>query len=158
MGIEIVTAVAAAASAFFAAYQLYRNRKENAQTLDRERKQATIEAYNVLQEQALDFLNTKYKKKKLEEIAQNHLNDEYREEYRIIGTKLARCEHFAVGVEEKAYDFETLYKLSGKHLWYLYQTFSPVIQEKQKTEKAAYSSFQKLAHGIKEHADREKND
>ena len=96
----------------------------------------------MLQEQALDFLNTKYKKKKLEEIAQNHLNDEYREEYRLIETKLARCEHFAVGVEEKTYGFVTLYKLSGNICGTFIIPFLPLSRKSKKQKKQPIGTCQ----------------
>ena len=141
MLLDWISTLAAAASAIFAAYELFKNRRASEKALKRERKQATIEAYNILQEQALDILNAKYSEKSVEEIAQNHRKEEFREEYKRIGTLLARCEHFAVGIEEETYDFDTLYRLSGKHLWYLSKRFSSVIREKQKMEKARTHLF-----------------
>ncbi len=56
----------------------------------RARKEATLDAYNDLQEQSLDALN-KYDS----EVIQNIVNDN--EEYAKITKYLARVEHFCVG-------------------------------------------------------------
>ena len=64
-----------------------------------QRKQATIDAFNKLQAEALDELNT-YTTKNIAEISQNPLSPEYK----LLSSLLARCEHFSVGVNEKIYD------------------------------------------------------
>ncbi len=157
MVFNLITSIAAAVSTVFAAIQLYRSRKTSEKNLERQRKQATIEAYNVLQEQALDILNTKYTDKDVKAISENCQRDsEARQEYNAIGTLLSRCEHFAVGIDEDTYDFETLYRLSGRHLWIIYKRFSPVIERKQKRERSAYANFVNLAERLQERAKKDK--
>ena len=56
-----------------------------------DRKQATLDAYNQLQEQVLDNLYS-YKPSYIKEVAK----DKYSEEYKIISTYIASIEHFCV--------------------------------------------------------------
>lgn len=74
-------------------------------TATRDRKQATLDAYNRLQEQALDHINT-YVPAKMKEIAK----DAHSPEYKTISLYLARVEHFCVGVNQKIYDSKTVYE------------------------------------------------
>ncbi len=64
--------------------------------LRRQRKQATLDAYNTLQKEALDKLNT-YTKKQIAEISENPRSEEYKE----LSALLAQCEHFAAGVNSR---------------------------------------------------------
>lgn len=65
----------------------------------RDRKQATLEAYNRLQEQVLDHLNV-YMSKQIAEIAKNTRSEEYKQ----ISAYVARIEYFCVGINQKIYD------------------------------------------------------
>lgn len=80
-------------------------------TAQRDRKQATLDAYNLLQKQALDHLNY-YMPAQIAEIANNPRSDEYKK----ISTYIARIEHFCVGVNKKIYDKETVYALAHDYL------------------------------------------
>ena len=80
-------------------------------TTHRDRKQATLDAYNQLQEQALDHLNY-YRPADIVEIAKNPRSEEYKK----ISTYIARIEHFCVGVNQKIYDSETVYALARDYL------------------------------------------
>ena len=80
-------------------------------TTRRDRKQATLDAYNQLQEQALDHLNY-YRPTEIIEIAKNPRSEEYKK----ISTYIARIEHFCVGVNQKIYDSETVYALARDYL------------------------------------------
>ena len=64
---------------------------------------------------------------------------------------IARCEHFAVGVEEKVYDFKTVNKLAGKHLIRLYKKFLPIIKETQECigKEDYFKYFEKLINRLK---------
>lgn len=72
-----------------------------------DRQQATLEAYNQLQEQALDHLNY-YVPTQVAEIAKDPRSDEYKK----ISAYIARIEHFCVGVNQKIYDQKTVYELA----------------------------------------------
>lgn len=80
-------------------------------TTRRDRKQATLDAYNQLQEQALDHLNY-YRPADIVEIAKNPRSEEYKKN----STYIARIEHFCVGVKQKIYDSETVYALARDYL------------------------------------------
>ena len=72
-----------------------------------DRRKATLDAYNLLQEQALDKLYM-YMPKQLREIVGNRRS----EEYKLVSSYVARVEHFAVGVNQNIYDLDTVYELS----------------------------------------------
>ena len=80
-------------------------------TTRRDRKQATLDAYNQLQEQALDHL-IYYRPTEIAEIAENPRSEEYKK----ISAYIARIEHFCVGVNQKIYDSETVYALARDYL------------------------------------------
>ena len=110
-------------------------------TARRDRKQATLDAYNTLQEQALDTLN-EYTGTEIKRIIEEKNKDEYRE----LGKCLARLEHFSVGVNTNIYDKQTVYELAHGYLdvaiWYKLQ---PVLEQKQKGKKEEYyQNYRKL--------------
>lgn len=74
--------------------------------LVRERRQATLDAFNLLQTQVFDRLNY-YRKYDIDEIAE----DVHSADYKDISSLLARCAHFAVGVNTGIYDFNTVRRL-----------------------------------------------
>ena len=82
-----------------------------------DRKKATLEAFNILQEQVFDQIN-RYSPKEIIEYAK-HPTDQ---QYKILSGYLARIEHFCVGVVNDIYDKKTIYELAhgyldGKVLW-----------------------------------------
>ena len=95
-------------------------------TTRRDRKQATLDAYNQLQEQALDHLNY-YRPTEIIEIAKNPRSEEYKK----ISTYIARIEHFCVGVNQKIYDSDTVYALARDYLDGAIKTrIEPIIDRK----------------------------
>ena len=76
-------------------------------TAKRDRKQATLEAYNRLQNEVFDKLNL-YKPSEIRDICE----DSTTEEYKKVSGYLARIEHFCVGVNTKIYDRKTFYALA----------------------------------------------
>lgn len=106
-----------------------------------DRKQATLDAYNVLQNQVFDKLNT-YKTNEIKSIADNCLSKEYKE----ISALMARIEHFSVGVNTKIYDKKTVKRLAGRYIIGIYEKLEPIIikkRERFKTDKH-YDDFEKL--------------
>jgi hypothetical protein len=86
-------------------------------TIIHERKKATLEAFNVLQEQVFDPIN-QYAPKEIIEYS-NHPTDK---QYKILSGYLARIEHFCVGIVNNIYDRKTIYELAhgyldGRALW-----------------------------------------
>ena len=97
-------------------------------TARRDRKQATLDAYNQLQEQAFDKLNT-YSPAAIREVAK----DSKSEEYRTVSGYIARIEHFCVGVNQNIYDRRTVYALAHGYLdgQVLKRRMEPIIDKKQ---------------------------
>lgn len=92
-----------------------------------DRQQATLDAYNQLQEQALDQLNY-YVPTQVAEIAK----DPRSEEYKKISAYIARIEHFCVGVNQKIYDRKTVYELAYGYLdSSIKKRIEPIIDKKQ---------------------------
>ena len=115
-------------------------------TARRDRKQATLDAYNTLQEQALDTLN-KYTGAEIKRIIEEKNKDEYRE----LSKCIARLEHFSVGVNTNIYDKQTVYELAHGYLdvaiWYKLQ---PVLDQKQKGKKEEYyQNYRELVDWMK---------
>ena len=98
--IDIITLLFSLCAAAFSVFTYWSN-------IIHDRKQATLDAYNQLQEQSLDKLY-KYMPKELTEVIKNRRSDEYK----LLSSYVARVEHFAVGVNQKIYDLNTVYELS----------------------------------------------
>lgn len=93
-----------------------------------DRRQATLDAYNQLQEQALDHLNY-YMPSEIVEIAKNPRSEEYKK----VSSYVARVEHFCVGVNQKIYDSETVYALAKDYLdGVIRARIEPIIDRKNK--------------------------
>lgn len=110
-------------------------------TARRDRKQATLDAYNTLQEQALDHLND-YTGTEIKRIIEEKDKDEYRE----LSRRLARIEHFSVGVNTGIYDKTTVYEMAHGYLdvaiWHKLQ---PVLEQKHKgKQEEYYHNYRKL--------------
>lgn len=93
-----------------------------------DRKQATLDAFNTLQNEAFDKLNLRMPKE-IEEVAKNTRSTEYKE----ISSYIARIEHFCVGVREKIYDRKTVYLLAHGYMdgAQLRRRIDPIIERKQ---------------------------
>lgn len=121
----------------------------------REKKQATLDAFNLLQEQVFDRLNTytfgeirdvaakwteaieaknKYVKNKegtAEEFWKTHQEyDLVIDEYRKISGYLARIEHFALGVNTGIYDAKVTERAATSYFVMLYKKMMPILSVK----------------------------
>ena len=76
-----------------------------------DRQKDTIDAYNMLQEQALDHLSI-YMPKQIEDISKHPRS----EEFKTISHYMARIEHFSVGVRKNVYDRKIVYELASGFL------------------------------------------
>lgn len=98
-----------------------------------EKRKATIECFNNLQNEVLDKF-AGIEKQNAKVILEN-INDERCQEaydgYRVL---IARLEHFAVGVNKKIYDFKVVDKIAGEHLVRLYIKIKPIIDQANKNE------------------------
>lgn len=126
---EAVTLTLSIVSLCFSLFTWYR-------ALIHDRKKDTLDAFNVLQQQALDPLQS-YTRARIREIAE----DSRSEEYRIVSTYLARIEHFCVGVEQKVYDQRIVWELSEGFLNRgVYEKLKPIIEHKNQ-QKNYYRNF-----------------
>lgn len=112
----------------------------------REKKQATLDAFNLLQAQVLDRLNY-YRKTDVDDIA----DDIHSADYKELSSLLARCEHFAVGVNAGIYDRKTVRRLAGRYIISLYDKMEPLIEKKRKlnTSERHYREFEALVEKMK---------
>ena len=115
------------------------------QTVKHDKKQATLDAFNILQEQVLDKINL-YSNSKIKEIAEDARSKEYRE----LTILMARIEHFSVGVNTEIYDLKIVKRLAGKHFCMLFDKLRPMIEKKRKINKTDkhYDEFEKLVEEL----------
>ena len=118
--LSITTISVSLLSVCLASYTFFWTRK-------RDQKQATLDAYNQLQEQAFDKLNL-YTPAEIREIAK----DSKTQEYKIVSNYIARIEHFCVGVNQNIYDRKTVYALAHGYLdgLVLHRRIVPIIEKK----------------------------
>lgn len=104
-------------------------------TMRRDRKQATLDAYNCLQEQVFDLLN-QYTPSEIREIAKNNRSSEYK----TVSSLAARIEHFCVGVNQKIYDFNTMYELAHGYFdaAFLKARIEPLLEKKHQNTSYDY--------------------
>ena len=140
----------------------------------REQKQATLDAFNVLQEQVFDKLNQytfaeireicnnwqraieekNNKKKDEQELLteeENQKREKYFDEYRKLSGYLARLEHFALGVNAGIYDARIAERAATTYLVMLYRgKLKPLIEVKHsgKGNTEYYAEFRKLVERI----------
>ena len=120
--ITVVDLITIAFSVIAAVFSLITYRK----SVVHDRQQATLDAYNQLQEQALDHLNY-YMPEMVNEIAKNPRSEEYKK----ISAYIARIEHFCVGVNQKIYDRKTVYELAHGYLdGTVKDRINPIIEKK----------------------------
>lgn len=135
--VNTITAIAAVLAVVFAKKTLTQQQREQKEGLDREKKQATLDAYNRLQEQAFDKINI-YKPAEIRDICRNRRS----EEYKVLSSYIARIEHFCVGVKQGIYDIETFYELAEGYFndpkGLLYPRISPIIDRKQEDAEKDY--------------------
>lgn len=117
------------------------------QTVEHDKKQATLDAFNILQEQVLDKLNC-YTDSKIKEISE----DARSKDYKSITILMARIEHFSVGVNSDIYDIKVVKRLAGKHFCALYKKLLPMIEKKRKINKSDkhYDEFEKMIEKLNE--------
>ena len=149
----IVAAAAAILSLGSLAFSVYTYRR----ALVHDRKQATLDAFLALQEQAFDPLNH-ITPAEMAEIAQKPASQEYKD----VSGYIARIEHFCVGVNMGIYDKETVYALAHGYLdKALKRRLDPILNKKRgMTGQEYYENIQEVLRwmGEKEKSTKAKND
>ena len=97
---NIVAAVLGVCAAFFGVYTYFKDRK-------RGRKKDTLDAYDVLQRETFNKINTWFPSE-IKEVIEDKKSDEYKE----LSGYLADIDRFCVGINEGIYDFDTFYELA----------------------------------------------
>ena len=122
--VAIVSGVIAVASALFSVFTYYN-------TVLHDRKSATLEAYNRLQAEVFDPLNS-YTPMEISDICE----DTKSVEYKVLSGYLARIEHFCIGVNEKIYDKGVFYKMAHGYFdgHILYRRIEPILMSKKNAE------------------------
>ena len=119
-----------------AAFSLITYRK----SIIHDRQQATLDAYNQLQEQALDHLNY-YMPEAIKEITKNPRSEDFKK----ISAYIARIEHFCVGVNQKIYDRKTVYELAhGYFDGGLKTRIEPIIERKNRFGHDYYANIHEV--------------
>lgn len=115
-----------------------------------QRRKATIEAFNILQNEVLDkFVSTNSDNAKM--IVENLNDKKCKEAYDDYRALIARLEHFAVGINKYIYDLKVVDKLAGIHLIDLYKKIKPIIDQANKKEQKTihYYNYVKLIKKLK---------
>lgn len=104
-------------------------------TARRDRRQATLDAFNNLQTEVFDKLNP-ITPSEIQETAKHPTSKEYNE----ISGYIARIEHFCVGVTTGIYDRKTVYALAHGYMdgKKLLSRIEPIVDRKNKTADTDY--------------------
>lgn len=115
------------------------------QTVIHDKKQATLDAINILQVQVFDELYD-YTNSEIVAISQNNRSEEYKR----ITKLMARIEHFSVGVNSDIYSINITKRLAGRHFCAIYDKVLPMIKKKRETFKndKHYNEFEKLVEEL----------
>lgn len=131
----------------------------------REKKQSTLEALNLLQEQVFDKLN-EYTFAEIKDISDkwnesaeekrkfvtakkgtatefwntHHEYDNTINEYRVLSGYLARIEHFSLGVNTGIYDVKVTERAATSDLTMLYKKLEPLILTKNNSNNSSYEN------------------
>ena len=132
--VAIVSGVIAIASALFSVFTYYN-------TVLHDRKSATLEAYNRLQAEVFDPLNS-YTPMEISDICE----DTKSVEYKVLSGYLARIEHFCIGVNEKIYDKGVFYKMAHGYFdgHILYRRIEPILMSKKNAEQYYSNTYSVL--------------
>lgn len=110
--ITVFTGAATMIAATVAVIELKATAKQYNEDKLHDKRKDTLDAYNVLQSEVFDKLYIDYTPSKIKKIAEHYKEPEYSHDYHVLGTLLARIEHFCVGVNTEVYDWKTVYELS----------------------------------------------
>ena len=110
-------------------------------TVVNDRKSATLEAYNRMQAEVFDSLNS-YTPTEIADICK----DTKSVEYKVLSGYLARIEHFCIGVNEKIYDKGVFYKMAHGYFdgHILYRRIEPILMSKKNAEQYYSNTYSVL--------------
>lgn len=149
---EMVAIVISLFALAFSVWQFYSERKRN-------RKEATIHAFDELgnTESVLYLFNLS--QNEIDELVKRQkLNDNrIKDQWADLTKALALIEHFAVGVNTKVYDLETLNRMAGNKILDVFSNCENLIKYKRKNvgDENNYSEFEQMKNALIQH--RKKN-
>lgn len=147
--VSFIISIIAIGLSIYSAVHSRRMEKENKY---HNRRLLTLSAFNQLQAEVLDkiILCTS---EEIDDVVENHFNDDdLGELYDLYRTQIARLEHFALGVNEELYDYDTFNKLAGLHMIFAIEKIMPIIIEVRNdvtTDDTAYCEVEKLYERLK---------
>ena len=156
MNINLLTACAALISALASFGALINSIRIQKQSAKENKQRVTIEAFNRLQDLVLDKMVSFNNFDACILVDDKDYESEVREAYDGCRTLIAKCEHFAVGVNNDVYDFDLVNSLGGMHLVYLYYKVLPIIENARQYAKDSYVEFEKLVKRLESHNNGEK--
>lgn len=132
--VAIVSGIIAVGSALFSVFTYYN-------TVLHDRKSATLEAYNRLQAEVFDPLNS-YTPTEISDICE----DTKSVEYKVLSGYMAKIEHFCIGVNEKIYDKGVFYKMAHGYFdgHILYRRIEPILMSKKNAEQYYSNTYSVL--------------
>jgi len=115
---------------------------------ERQRKQSTIEFYNLLSSESYELLNTIGIKKL--DLSSVNSDKEFRKS---VVRYLGRLERLATGVATDVYDFDILCIMAGRYLIKKYEQFETYIEESRNSKNAPllYREFELLIKDVKKY-------
>ena len=114
-------------------------------TWNRDKKQATFDAFNRLQDEVFDKIN-RLSKTQVKEIAGNPTNAEFTEYTKY----LVRIEQFCIGVQSGIYAVSVTKKIASKYLADVFEKSRPIIEHKRKIypNESQYEAFEKIVRKL----------
>ena len=99
----------------------------------RTRKEATIHAFDQLEENPSVNILFAMSKKEIDNLVQRHKTEDQRivSQWDTLGMALPLLEHYAVGVNSKVYDIETLNRMAGNKIIRVHQNCENLLQDKR---------------------------
>ncbi|MBQ8145709.1 MAG: hypothetical protein IJ039_02910 [Clostridia bacterium] len=148
---EIFTLMCSVTSLVLAVASLIHTIHVYHETVIHDRKESTLNSYNILQEQAFDKLNL-YTPAQIRDVAQNPKS----KDYKIISGYIARIEHFCVGVNLKIYDRETVYELAHGYMdeSVLLERIKPIIEKKNRNRENFYENIELVIKWMNQKTDK----
>lgn len=131
---------------------------------NRNRKEATIHAFDKLEESEAILFLFKATKKEIDDLVKwktksNHpkeQNTKKAEEWEQLSKALPLIEHFAVGINNKIYDIDTLNSMAGNLIISTYSNCEELIKYKRKGwgKGKNYAEFEEMAKALISHRKR----
>ena len=113
------------------------------QEASRQKKEATLNAYNILQDDAFSYLI------KLSREELNPPPEYHSQEYDRITNCLAKIEMFSTGINTGIYSIKVLNRLGGAFFIHQYDRLSEIIEEKRKEDRTKGKHYDEFEQTVK---------